>query len=530
MRRSPAIGVAAAVAVAAAGCARRGGPPPERFVPADALAAVIVPRLDAAAPQLAALLETSGAFPGAGGLADARAAATTQLGFDPLDRKALAGAGIDPARGAALALRARPGGGRTVLLVLPVHDPEALDGVVARLARDRLGAGERSAVRRGAVEAAVFHAPGGPPALARVVVDGSAIVAAGPSAPDAVLDAAALPAAASLQSAAAWSTARGALGDGPAAVAWLPAGSPLAARAPVLRDGAALGIAGASDRLRVTAAILLGAREASIRALAAPSAAALPGALDPDAALVATWRGDPAALGRRLLDALPPAARARLDALGADPERDLAQAAAPGAAIALALAPRVDVAGLSEARVREDPLRLVRFEAVVPLRDPARVRAASARLAPPPAPRRGRRAAPADGTFRIATPSGEIAWRVDGDRLLVAGGAPGALDALAARVASGGGFRPPTAAAAAALGAGLGGAVLDVPRLVASIRALPEDAYGTGPNAFVMRSVVERFVDPAARLRAASLRADLAPGALVLGLDVEAASEEARRP
>jgi hypothetical protein len=38
----------------------------------------------------------------------------------------------------------------------------------------------------------------------------------------------------------------------------------------------------------------------------------------------------------------------------------------------------------------------------------------------------------------------------------------------------------------------------------------------------VMRSLVDRLVDPVARLAAVSFRADLAEGALVLALDVEA--------
>jgi hypothetical protein len=61
-----------------------------------------------------------------------------------------------------------------------------------------------------------------------------------------------------------------------------------------------------------------------------------------------------------------------------------------------------------------------------------------------------------------------------------------------------------------------------VGKLVAAVRALPDEAFGTGPSGFVMRSLVERVVEPAARLAAISLHADLADGALVLGLEVEA--------
>jgi hypothetical protein len=62
--------------------------------------------------------------------------------------------------------------------------------------------------------------------------------------------------------------------------------------------------------------------------------------------------------------------------------------------------------------------------------------------------------------------------------------------------------------------------------VVAAVREMPEEAFGTGPSGFVMRSLVDRFLDPAARLSALSLRADLAQGALVLALEVEAGGGE----
>ncbi len=124
----------------------------------------------------------------------------------------------------------------------------------------------------------------------------------------------------------------------------------------------------------------------------------------------------------------------------------------------------------------------------------------------------------------MQTASGEIAWKVDAARgqVVAAGGRPGRIDALLARLADGEpGWKAPTPAAEAALAGGLGGAALDAPRLVAAVRALPDEAFGGGPSGFVLRSIVERFVEPAARLAAISLRADLAEGALLLSLDVE---------
>ncbi|HSM91520.1 MAG TPA: hypothetical protein VLT47_01465, partial [Anaeromyxobacteraceae bacterium] len=77
---------------------------------------------------------------------------------------------------------------------------------------------------------------------------------------------------------------------------------------------------------------------------------------------------------------------------------------------------------------------------------------------------------------------------------------------------------------------GLGALVLDTQNFVASVRALPPDAFGTGPTGFVMRSLVSRFVEPAARIESAALRAELVPGALTLTLDVEPRQEEDRAP
>ncbi len=55
---------------------------------------------------------------------------------------------------------------------------------------------------------------------------------------------------------------------------------------------------------------------------------------------------------------------------------------------------------------------------------------------------------------------------------------------------------------------------------------MPEEAFGSGPSGFVMRSLVDRFLEPASRLSALSVRAELAEGALVVALEVEAAPEQ----
>lgn len=526
-----------AVALTAAmivGCqGGRRGPPPERFVPADATAAVIVGETGRAARELAALHETISGFPGAGGIAGARGALAAQLGFDPLDPDALADAGVDARRGAAIATLVRRVGAETAsprLVVLPARDVAKLEGLLARLARDRLGATERSAEVRGGVAVTVLRTPGSrAPALAYAIAEATALVCTGPAGPALVAEAAALRPEASLSAAHAWGVARRALGDDLAASVFVPPGSPLLGGAWPLADGVAVGVNAARGRLLARTAMLLGAREPSFRALAAGGAAkALVERLDPQAPLAARWDGDLDALGQKLVPMLPARERARLAARGVDPARDLFGVLAPGAAVALSLAPGLELAGLSGETFRDDPLRVFAFEAILPVREAAAAAAASDAL------ERGRARAKPQArprVHRLRTGSGEIAWIVDdaAKRIVAAGGPPGRLDALLARLQGDTeGFDPPTRAAEAALSGGLGGAVVNAPRLVASVRALPDAAFGTGPTGFVVRSVVDRIVDPAARLAAVSLRADLAEGALVVALEVEAQAAEGR--
>jgi hypothetical protein len=525
-----------AAGLALLGCpGGRRGPPPERFVPAAVRAAVIVPAAGRAAEELADLHASVSGFPGAGELAAARGALAAQLGFDPLDREALAEAGIDPRRGAAVAYLDRPGArgvaGSASVVVLPASDAPKVERLLARIARDRLGATERVAETQAGVAAVIFRRPGSPVAsLTYAVVERTTLLTTHPAGPALVAEAATLPPAASLAEAPAWKVARAALGEDVAAIAFAPASSRLLAGAWALADGAAVGVTAGPGRLRARAAILLGAREPSFRALAAGGdGAAAVSRLDPEAPLAARWDGDPAALGRKLVPMLGARDRQRLARRGVDLERDLFSVLAPGAAIALSLPARLALGGLSADAARTDPLRALEFEAILPFREGADPAAAAERLARVVGtPRRGR-----DDVARLATPSGEIAWKVDagGRRLLAAGGRPGRLDALLSRAAGeGAGWKAPTAGADAALEGGLGGAALDVERLVAGVRAQPDEAFGTGPSGFVMRSLVERVVEPASRLAAISLRADLADGALVLALEVEARKpEEAAR-
>jgi len=536
MRRALAVALCSLLLASACG-RKREYPPPERYVPADAPVAVLVPALGAAARQAGALYRTIAQAPQAAQLAEAHAAVKAQLGFDPLDPRGLEQAGVDPAGAAAAAV----GPGRPAMLVLPVLDLAKLDATVARLARDRMGASQRVTVQLRGVDVVCFRREAqGPTALAYAAVGPHALLASGPEAPDAVSRAATLPEATSLWKSPAAARALEALGPGWLASAVAPPGSAALADLRPARDGAALGIRAEATQLGIRIALLLSPeREAWWKALvgAGPAAEGTVALLPPEAALVTRWAGDPAEAARRLEPWYPPEVKKSFAANQLDPVRDLAPAFGPGAAASLSLAPTFTVTDFSSPRFdlrRSDPFSFVHLDAALPVRDPAALRTFLARLQKAgrrlglQAVPRGPAAAPMGWT--LSWGKAQLGLSLAGDRLLVAGGAP-RLAALEARGTPGApAFDPPSPAARKALSTGLGGVVLDVDHLARSIEALPEEAYGTGPNAVVMRSLVSRYLEPAGSLAAISLRVDLAPGAAVVDLDVDGRSAPQPRP
>src|SRR5512137_352655 len=115
MRRALAAALCSVLVLA--GCGKKKEyPPPERYVPADAPLALVVPGLGTAARQAGALYRTIAQAPQAVQLTEAHAALKAQLGFDPLDPRGMEQAGVDPAGSAAGSL----GSTSPALLVLPV--------------------------------------------------------------------------------------------------------------------------------------------------------------------------------------------------------------------------------------------------------------------------------------------------------------------------------------------------------------------------------------------------------------------------
>jgi hypothetical protein len=507
--------LALAAALATAACRRGAGPAPERFLPADADLALVVPELRRAAAELTTLQAVASAFPGAELAPARRKALAAQLGFDPLVPDELARIGLDPARG--LAMGQRRG---TAMLIVPVRDAGALEATVAGIARERLGAPERSETASGDVRVIAFGAPG--VKVPRLLVGfhaGARVAALAPGTHAGADDVRAwlgLEPAKSLAEAPRWRDARAALGD---RYALLLFGA--LDRGPGRRPIAGAGLSAEPGAVRLGLAYPLGDGDALHARGASGDAKVALHALAPDAPLALRWDGDPAALGRLVLARMAEADRRWLADRGFDPQRDLFDLLAPGVAASVSLSPRLDLSDLSDVALRADPLRVVRFELAAEVTDAAaagralaRLPALFAALQEPVGKPRPATVEPDGRAGRIPLASGELAWTLEGKRLLLAGGPPGALDALATRAAKGSGWVAPTKLSAEAMDGGLGGAVLAPPRLGAEVRALPDDAFGTGPIGFVIRGTVERYLEPFDAIQAVSARAELAEGAV----------------
>jgi hypothetical protein len=495
------------------GCARCGSRPPppvERFIAADAAAALVVPTLQGLAQQVGDLVATAGTFPFGAAVRDGRSVIAGRLTFDPLDAKAIAAAGLDPQRGFALSgkVGARGPDSPDVVLSLPVGDPAKLEVTIATIAKDRLGASER-AVDPGTPEVIAWRAAGGEIAFAYAVVERTAIFSSGEGAVAAVRAAAAVPATATLASLPAYQQATKALGDGLAARFFVPAGSPALQGMPQFENGVAFALRGASDRFGLSVAMPLGAREAPIKAaLATGTSGALLGQLDPSAVLVV--RGD----GASGSSAEPGVLAAALAAQGIPPPigelvGQFAAAVGGSSAMALSVLPQKG----KPAALQSEPLRLFGAELLVAVKDPVKltgaIQGAVDALGAQLTGGKGKLAL-GRNPWRFPIGGGEVAATVKDGKLAVVLGPPRALEALLARTGST--FKGPTPASDRALKSATGGMFLDVPRLVAGVMTLPEASWGPGQQGVMVKSMVDQWATAAARISAVSLATDLVEG------------------
>src|SRR5207248_2135859 len=117
-------------------------------------------------------------IPGGEQLEATRRGTAAQLGFDPLTRDGLASAGLDPDRGAAVAVMQgdpRPGW----VAALPVANQDAFAKTLDRILRERAGFADRSEEIRSGTRIAIFSRPGVAEKIAHGFARGYAVVARG---------------------------------------------------------------------------------------------------------------------------------------------------------------------------------------------------------------------------------------------------------------------------------------------------------------------------------------------------------------
>jgi hypothetical protein len=526
------LSVPALVVLALAGCGRKAAvAPPERFVAANAAAVLVVPGLATFGRQATDLLQTAATFPGGADLGNARTALAGALLFDPLDAAGLASAGLDPARGLALWGVVGKGGEQNpdIVLALPVADAAKLEAAIGKLAKERAAGSER-AVDAGAPEVITWRAgAGGPVLFGYAIVEQTALASFGERAVESVRAAAAVPATANVATVPAYQKSMKALGDALALRFFVPAGSPAAKEFPQFKEGLSAGIHAGRDRLGIAAAVLLGEREAAVKAaIAKKESAALLAKLEPSAQWVARGDGDPGQAGdlKSLLDTM---AKEGLPPPVQEMVKDMLASLGSGSALGIALLP--PAAG-SKAKLADAPLAAFRVELLASLKDADKMKATvqkavdmASEMAGPQQPARGKKGKGGKpdlgkNPWRFPLPGGEVAAAVADGRFALVLGPTGSLEALLAR--NGTAFKAPTPAAEKALGSGAGGMFVDVPRLAKAVQAIPEKAIADGAQGAMMKSMADTYANAAARILAISLASDLVEGAARGELLVEA--------
>ena len=483
----------------------------EELLPAQPAGAVVTAPLAALGQHFAALLDRAAALPVGEQLGDARRQLAAQLGFDPLSRDGQLSAGLDPDRGAALALTAPP----SWIAALPLSKPELFLATFDRLARERAGYALRTDEARGDLRIAVYARDAqARQKLAAAVVRGYGVVARGPD-PAAEIAAAAIRKDGLAQEPRLRNT-RERLGAQDLIV-FAPAGSELPRRfiARPLPGDVGLGLSGTAQGVAARLFAQLPAPQPEQLAAALPGGGASLVALLPAGAPLKVRLGlSPAELLQQLDQvASLHALRARLD--GADAA--LMAALQPGAALSLGAAKGINIPAAMDYGLdfsRKSPFDTLQLVALARTADRPRALQALERIARQ-LPALGARVERTGDDFRVTYGPGlqgvRFGLRADGLAYLLGGDdvAPGDLRAAE---------KP---ASASALWADPGAALeLDLGQLASTVQKLPDSAYGSGPQAYVARSLVSQVIEP---LRPLRVTATALPGkdGLSAGLSLE---------
>ena len=464
----------------------RPGEDPTRFLPRNADAILVVPKVRQLGAKLKSLerLKLASFVAQLQGFANAQeylTALLSQAGVDLRSEEELIRAGIDPDRGLAVGLLASG----FAYTVVPIADLGRFEETVASLARNRLGAGVHT--RRGEAADKAFgfsRAADAAPELSVVAHQGFALIGPGD-------------ASSQLAASASLALAESFAGDAglSASLARLPATRDLYVH---LSAGSALsreyGIGECTlsaelsdDALRLRADLPRGGKSAAPALLEKKEAPLLLGALPADAFLVARFSGDPLQLDTVWPRLVGPYVAKAFEESNVDVKSELLGNLAPGSVASLSLAPTAILSAMPELDVRRtNPFRFLHLVLVVPVKDVAKADQ-TLRKIPAVAAGFGAKVEPArrggKAVYLSSYAQGEGAhFALLGDKVVMA--APlQRLDQALANSGTEGSARPAPLADPALRGAlesRAVTAVLDFPQLIRSVKELPAAAWGIG--------------------------------------------------
>lgn len=510
--------VCAAALILLAGCGRCGpqaesAKSAEELLPAQVSAAMVTAPLGGFMQHAAALADRAAALPGGEQLADLRKGVVARLGFDPFTRDGLLSAGIDPDRGAAVALLPNA----QVVTALPLVKPDLFLQTAQRFLVDRAG------YAPSAGHPQVFERRGAQLGLA--VVRGYGILTraadAGAGAAGAQLsDVLQRKPAQSLAKSAGFLAMQQKFGAQDLLV-HAPAGSDMPARFGWQLPGdAALALTSSAQGIAVRLLAQLPQADAAKAQAALPGGGAWLVGLLPQDAPVRARLGVSAPQLLSLVQTIPQVAQvlARID------PTDVLASLAPGAAFSLGVEKTASLAHLVDYGLdirKQTPFQTVQLVALAQVADEERFNRALAKVIEE-VPSVGAKVTRTESDFQITYSGGKGARfgvrDIEGKKVAYVIG--GSLDPKDLKRAA-----PDKNPEAAALIEDPGAAArADFGKLYDAIHALPSDTYGSGPQSYVTRSLVGQVVDPLRPLRL-SIGVLAHPDSLGATLDVEIAAQ-----
>jgi len=497
----------------AAGCSRCGATmasAAEELLPPHPPGAVVTAPLGAVAQHLATLTGKVASLPGGEQAGELRRAVAAQLGFDPLTADGLGSAGLDPERGAAVAVLEN----QEWVASLPVAKPDVFLQTVQRVLGERAGFAPAAEQPKGAK---VFERRGLRVGVA--VVRGYGIVARTDDPAAAIATSDGRGPDQSLARDPGLADARSRLGAQDF-IAWAPAGSALPRRylrRPLPGDSA-LSVQGSEQGIASRMYAQLPPESAQRAAASLPGGGAgLVELLPADAPFRARLGIAPAQI-RESLRGTPEVA-ALLDRLrGADGEA--LAAIVPGVAVSMGVAKGANIGEAIDYGLdfrRKSPFDTVQLVALAEVSDRPRLMKAFEQIARV-MPELGARAERHGDDFQVSYPAGRGARfgvrEIDGKQVAYLLGGTLRPEELRRTPRS---ANPETAVLYADKGAAIR---MDFGKLAAALRELPASAYGSGPQSYVARSLVGQVIEPLRTVRL-TLAAEAFPDRVGGTIDVE---------